>query len=125
VHLATREWIRKAESLEEYTYDVLNHLEHAFWLPESRGRVFWRSHLPHAQYAQNHRPGSLPNAVEARLMIRIGECLTHDGRYAEAEKVLTKATNALDKRVKRYTEEGNLEAFNLEAYAIYSMDGMR
>ena len=50
VHLATRNWLRKEESLGQWTVRVAARLSDVFPNHDLKKRTLWRTYLPHAQY---------------------------------------------------------------------------
>ena len=89
VHLATRSWLRKQNSLAEWTREAISRLTDVFPDGGHRNRPLWRTYLPHARYVLS---SSLQDdSIDGRLLLlqRYALCLHRDGRYTEAEGPLT------------------------------------
>ena len=85
VHLATRNWLRKEESLHRWTRRVIARLAEALVDSGHHNRIVWRSYLPHARYALGSDLVSEDGEDRVELLRRYGTCLYYDGRYNEAE----------------------------------------
>ncbi|KAI9776224.1 MAG: hypothetical protein M1816_005406, partial [Peltula sp. TS41687] len=98
VHLATRNWLRREESLVKWTAKALARLNEVFPDNDHKKRSIWRAYLPHARYVLES--GVIENGVEerTRLLRKSSLCLYSDGRYNEAEESFSQ-TLETDKRV--------------------------
>ena len=85
VHLATRNWLRKQQQINQWTGKAITRLEEVFPNHEHQNRNVWRIYLPHIRYAlvSNVIEKDRPNRID--LVWRFGSCLYSDGRYDEAE----------------------------------------
>ena len=88
VHLATRNWLRKEESLAKWTQRVVARLGEVFPNAVQENRGLWRTYLPHTQYVLDSSFIEDDAEEKVKLLWRFGICLTADGRYNEAEKRL-------------------------------------
>lgn len=87
VHLATRNWLRKRESLESWVKRVADRLDKIFPSHNHGNRHEWRVNLPHALYLANSAEFQAHQDNYHDFLTRIGGCLQNDGRYSEAEIV--------------------------------------
>ena len=95
VHLATRNWLRKERLLVQWATNAATRLSEV--LPDTRDGTglhreeiqTWRAYLPHARFVVNS--SAVPVSFEAirTLQTRFGNCLRIDGKYNEAEIILT------------------------------------
>ena len=85
VHLATRSWLRREESLAKWTAQAVTRLCQVFPDSDHKNRSVWRHYLPHVQYVLES--GFIKDGVEEKsiLLWKFGMCLYSDGRYSEAE----------------------------------------
>ena len=90
VHLATRNWLRKEETLAKWTLKVVTRLGEVFPKDnhELKKRSLWRTYLPHAQYVLDSSLIEDDAEGKVKLLYKFGICLFHGGRYNEAEKRL-------------------------------------
>ena len=88
VHLATRNWLRKEESLAMWTQRVVAPLGEVFPNAVQENRSLWRTYLPHTQHVLDSSFIEDDAEEKVKLLWRFGICLTADGRYNEAEKRL-------------------------------------
>lgn len=86
VHLATRNWLRKEESLAKWTVKVVARLGEVFPNDNPKERSLWRTYLPHAKYVLDSSLIEDDAEERVKLLWKSGICLSHDGRYNEAEK---------------------------------------
>src|SRR5579862_5269146 len=86
VHLATRNWLRKEESLSRWTSKAVARLAETFPDDDHKNRSIWRAYLPHARYVLSS--SLIKDDVQERtqLLWKYSMCLYSDGRYDEAEK---------------------------------------
>jgi tetratricopeptide (TPR) repeat protein len=87
VHLATRNWLRKGESLESWVQKAADQLDKIFPDSNHDDRQNWRDYLPHALYLIDSAEFQACQGSHDDLLARIGSCLQSDGRYGEAEIV--------------------------------------
>jgi hypothetical protein len=85
VHLATRNWLRREESLAKWAAQAVTRLGEVFPDNDHENRSVWRLYLPHAQYVLES--SSSEDGVEEKsiLLWKFGMCLYSDRRYNEAE----------------------------------------
>jgi nucleoside phosphorylase/tetratricopeptide (TPR) repeat protein len=87
VHLATRNWLRKENSLEQWTLKAGTRLKSVFPNSDYRNRRLWREYLPHAQFILQSKEFHGHAGERVVLQQRVGRCLYSDGRYNEAEEL--------------------------------------
>ncbi|KAL3488611.1 putative kinesin light chain [Aspergillus germanicus] len=87
VHLATRNWLRKRESLESWVQEAADQLDRIFPDSNHNDRQKWREYLPHALYLIDSAEFQAYQGNYDDFLPRIGSCLQSDGRYGEAEIV--------------------------------------
>ncbi|KAK0508575.1 hypothetical protein JMJ35_008851 [Cladonia borealis] len=121
VHLATRNWLRKEESLAKWTLTVVARLGEVLPSSHPKNRRLWRTYLPHAQYVLDSNFNE--NDVEARieLLRKFGICLFSDGRYNEAEKRLLSLVET-ETRLRGEEHPGTLKSMSGLAF-IYQCQG--
>ena len=85
VHLATRNWLRKEESLAKWTLRVVARLDKAFPNDDPKNRSLWRTYLPHAQYVLDSSFIEDDAEEKVDLLRKLGVYLLRDRRYNEAE----------------------------------------
>jgi tetratricopeptide (TPR) repeat protein len=88
VHLATRNWLRAAGRLTEWTARATARLGEVFPNNNHENQRIWRLYLPHAQYLL--ASSLLPSDDEDRIALleQVAFCLFMDGRYRETEKTI-------------------------------------
>jgi hypothetical protein len=88
VHLATRNWLRKTQSLTAWTQRALSRLADVFPSGDHKNKAIWTAYLPHARHvlALSH-PLDRNKEAKIKLLFKVGWCLTSDGQYTEAEKM--------------------------------------
>jgi tetratricopeptide (TPR) repeat protein len=84
VHLATRNWLRKGESLESWVQKAADQMYKIFPDSNHDDRQRWRDYLPHALYLIDSAEFQAYQGSHDHLLARIGSCLQSDGRYGEA-----------------------------------------
>jgi tetratricopeptide (TPR) repeat protein len=86
VHLATRNWLRRDESLVQWTLKAVTRLNEVFLDDSHKNRSVWRMYLPHARYVLDSL--FIEDGVKEKpeLLWKFARCLYRDGRYDEAEK---------------------------------------
>jgi Tetratricopeptide repeat len=85
VHLATRNWLRKVNSLEQWMIRTGARLSSVFPDDDPRNRRLWRGYLPHALSILQSSEFCHQGDGRAELQRMVGGCLYSDGRYNEAE----------------------------------------
>ena len=85
VHLATRNWLRKQESLAQWTREVISRLLEVFPDSAHGNRSKWRILLPHARYVLESNLVRQGDEARIGLAWRYATSLYSDGRYNEAE----------------------------------------
>jgi tetratricopeptide (TPR) repeat protein len=88
VHLTTRNWLRKRESLESWVEKAADQLDKIFPDNNHNNQQLWRSYLPHALYLASSAEFQAHQDKNDKFLERLGKCLQSDGRYAEAETLL-------------------------------------
>jgi Tetratricopeptide repeat len=86
MHLATRNWLRRDESLAQWTLKAVTRLNEVFPDHSHKNISVWKVYLPHARYVLNSL--SIEDGVKEKteLLWKFAMCLYSDGRYNEAEK---------------------------------------
>jgi tetratricopeptide (TPR) repeat protein len=99
VHLATRNWLRKSDSLEQWVIKTGVQLNEVFPDDSHENRGLWREYLPHVQYIL--RSEEFQNQGKARegLLQKVGRCLRSDGRYNEAGTLFEEVVESRRKRL--------------------------
>ena len=83
VHRTVRLWMRKEGILDEWTDRVLIHLAKMFPWDDWKHRNIWREYVPHTvRILQDTK--NIPSDYRADICIRLGCCLSLDGRFSEA-----------------------------------------
>ncbi|KAH8592642.1 P-loop containing nucleoside triphosphate hydrolase protein [Bisporella sp. PMI_857] len=86
VHLATRNWLKKRNSIVEWTWKTMERLVKVFPSNDHQNRSLWRTYLPHTRFILASQFIS-KDAKERIVLLEIsGLCLQSDGRYAEARE---------------------------------------
>jgi tetratricopeptide (TPR) repeat protein len=85
VHLATRNWLWKKESLKSWVEKAAIQLDKIFPDSDHDNQPMWREYLPHALYLANTAEFQAYHNNHDDFIARIGSCLQSDGRYGEAE----------------------------------------
>ena len=85
VHLATRNWLRKEELLNQWTERAILRLEEVFPNHNHKNRGLWRIYLPHARCALLSDIVDKDREIRISLTWRFGMCLYRDRQYNEAE----------------------------------------
>jgi tetratricopeptide (TPR) repeat protein len=85
VHLSTRNWLKRQESLSERTQVAITRLLEVF--PDSNhwNRSKWRRLLPHAKFALSSGLPGQGNEARMSLAYKHATALFGDGRFNEAE----------------------------------------
>ncbi|OJJ83550.1 uncharacterized protein ASPGLDRAFT_173020 [Aspergillus glaucus CBS 516.65] len=88
VHLATRNWMKKADQFTLYIRKAAGRLSETFPNNDHTNRQLWREYLPHALFllAANEFQEHQEHYID--YIENVGTCLDSDGRYKEAEKLL-------------------------------------
>ncbi|KAL2809773.1 putative kinesin light chain [Aspergillus granulosus] len=85
VHLATRNWLSKRETLKSWVEKTAKQLDEIFPDNNHDNRQMWRDCLPHALYLVNSAEFQAYQDNHYSFLARIGRCLQSDGRYSEGE----------------------------------------
>ncbi|PVH75932.1 FabD/lysophospholipase-like protein, partial [Cadophora sp. DSE1049] len=93
VHLATRNWLRKEESLVQWTEKAVGRLADVIPDHKNQNRSIWKKYLTHARYALDSRLIDQDGRRRIDLAWKVGNCLDSDGRWKEAEALLVQVTN--------------------------------
>jgi hypothetical protein len=80
VHLATRNWLRRSESLQSWVQKAANQLDKIFPNDSHDNRQEWRDYLPHALYLIDSAEFQAYQSNHDDFLARIGICLQSDGR---------------------------------------------
>jgi nucleoside phosphorylase len=85
VHLATKNWLRRENSLERWIVETGARLKSIFPDDHYRNQRLWRECLPHAQSFLRSKEFHTQGGERVELQQKVGQCLYRDGRYNEAE----------------------------------------
>ncbi|PVH67903.1 hypothetical protein DL98DRAFT_442468 [Cadophora sp. DSE1049] len=88
VHLATRNWLRRENSLVQWAEIAVNRLDDVFPDQKHQNRSVWRRYLAHAQSALDSPLVDQDRERRIDLAWKVGNCLNSDGRWKEAETLL-------------------------------------
>ncbi|KAH7074890.1 kinesin light chain 1 [Paraphoma chrysanthemicola] len=94
VHLATRNWMRQEDILEQKTDQALQRLTEVFpdgFDHEDRG--LWRMYSPHVKYILTSSSDEDASHDFIDLLGKFASCNFEDGRYKEAELAFTRVLN--------------------------------
>ncbi|CAG7990293.1 unnamed protein product [Penicillium salamii] len=101
VHLATRHWLRRNDTLTYWTRKSGQRLREVFPPSKHEHRALWRSYLPHAQYILQSK--ILQKLDWEELAQKVAHCLYSDSRYQEAEILFREVLQ--EKRQRLNTED--------------------
>ncbi|BCR88831.1 uncharacterized protein ACHE_50029A [Aspergillus chevalieri] len=88
VHLATRNWMKKADQFTLYIRKTADRLSETFPHNDHTNRQLWREYLPHALFLLGANEFQENQEQYVDYIENVGTCLDSDGRYKEAEKLL-------------------------------------
>ena len=97
VHLATRNWLTKEDSLARWEAKAITRLEEVFPNDSYANRSIWRAYLPHVQYILGSTLRVEDTSQGLGLCEKFGLCLLSDGRYNEAKKPLLQVMEGYEK----------------------------
>ena len=97
VHLATRNWLTKEDSLARWEAKAIARLEEVFPNNSHENRSIWRAYLPHVQYVLSSTLSGEDTNQRLELYEKFGLCLLSDGRYNEAKKPLLQVVEGREK----------------------------
>jgi tetratricopeptide (TPR) repeat protein len=86
VHLATRNWLRREESLTQWAAKAMRRLKEVFPDHDHKKRSVWRMYLAHARYVLESDDTKDEMQERTGLLWKFAMCLYSDGRYNETEK---------------------------------------
>ncbi|PYH90847.1 kinesin [Aspergillus ellipticus CBS 707.79] len=89
VHLATRGWLKKENMLQEWIRRVADRFDETFPVDEIQNRKLWREYLPQFQALILNEEFLKIRHNYLSLNRRVQAYFYRDGRYAEAEVLLT------------------------------------
>jgi hypothetical protein len=89
VHGALRGWLRKQETLENWTETAVTRLSQVFPDDSHGNRSKWRRMLPHAKYALSHSSRGQEGPEKMRLVWKYAMALGSEGRDRESEELLS------------------------------------
>ncbi|KAN0082027.1 hypothetical protein V8E54_003325 [Elaphomyces granulatus] len=91
VHVATRNWLRSGEMLEQWTVNTGRRLRDIFPSNEPENRILWREYLPHALFILRSEEFQNDKQDREYLVQRVAKCLYKDGRYDQAGTLFKEA----------------------------------
>ncbi|KNG84272.1 hypothetical protein ANOM_008428 [Aspergillus nomiae NRRL 13137] len=89
VHLATRAWMKNEKQYVFYITKAADRLNEAFPGNDHTNRQLCREYLPHALFLLSDNQFKKQQDMYIDLIRGVGSCLSSDGRYNEAEKLLS------------------------------------
>lgn len=90
VHLATRSWLRRQQSLDVWAAKATLHVHNTIAESDYHNAAMWRPYLAHADYVLRSH-GTQVTSEGINLMWWYGLCLYAEGRYSETVMWLEKA----------------------------------
>ncbi|KAN0070804.1 hypothetical protein V8E54_010969 [Elaphomyces granulatus] len=102
VHVATRNWLRNEEMLEQWTVNTGRRLRDIFPSDDHENRILWREYLPHALFILQSKEFQNNEQDGEHLVQRVAQCLYKDGRYNQAGVFFKEV---LEKKSKRPTND--------------------
>ena len=87
VHGALRGWLRKQNTLDEWTKRALTRLSEVFPDDHHGNRSMWRRMMPHAKYALSHSSRDEEDTGKIAMVRKYGKALLSDGEHKEAEQL--------------------------------------
>ncbi|GAB1194772.1 hypothetical protein APSETT444_004022 [Aspergillus pseudonomiae] len=89
VHLATRAWMKNEKQYVFYITKAADRLNETFPHNDHTNRQLCREYLPHALFLLSDNQFKKRQDMYVDLIQSVGSCLCSDGRYNEAEKLLS------------------------------------
>ncbi|KAN0070700.1 hypothetical protein V8E54_010865 [Elaphomyces granulatus] len=105
VHVATRNWLRNGEMLEQWTVNTGKRLRDIFPSHEHKNRILWREYLPHALFILRSEEFQNDKQEREDLVQRVAKCLSSDGRYDQAGALFKEVLENKSKRLTNDDEE--------------------
>jgi hypothetical protein len=105
VHVATRNWLRNGEMLEQWTVNTGKRLRDIFLSNEHENRILWREYLPHALFILQSEEFQNDKQEREDLVQRVAQCLYKDDRYDQAGALFEEVLEKKSKRFKIDDEE--------------------
>ncbi|KAN0070706.1 hypothetical protein V8E54_010871 [Elaphomyces granulatus] len=105
VHVATRNWLRNGEILEQWTVNTGKRLRDIFPSSKHENRILWREYLPHALFILRSEEFQSDKQEREDLVQRVAQCLYKDGRYDQAGALFKEVLEKKSKRLKSDDEE--------------------
>ena len=105
VHVATRNWLRNGEMLEQWTVNTGKRLRDIFPSNKHENRILWREYLPHALFILQSEEFQNDKQEREDLVQRVAQCLYSDGRYDQAGALFKEVLENKSKRLKNDDEE--------------------
>ncbi|KAJ5689571.1 Tetratricopeptide-like helical [Penicillium macrosclerotiorum] len=97
VHLAMRNWMRKTKIIDRWVHRVAQQLDELFPDDDHNNRELWREYLSHALYLTNSEEFHQFRLEYVGFTSRVARSLENDGRYDEANHLLTGNLNDSEK----------------------------
>jgi tetratricopeptide (TPR) repeat protein len=104
VHVATRNWLRSGETLEQWTVHTRKRLKDIFPSNEHKNRTLWREYLPHALFILQSKELQDDQQDREHLAYQVAKCLFSDGRYVQAGALFKEVFEKQSKRLKNDDE---------------------
>ncbi|KAN0083920.1 hypothetical protein V8E54_003008 [Elaphomyces granulatus] len=105
VHIATRNWLRNREMLEQWTVNTGKRLRDIFPSNKHKNRILWREYLPHALFILQSEEFQNDKQDREDLVQRVAQCLFKDGRYDQAGALFKEVLENKSKRLKNGDKE--------------------
>ena len=119
VHIATRNWLTKENSLARWEAKAIARLEEVFPNNNHANRGIWRAYLPHTQYILGSSLQVENTSQGLGLCEKFGLCLLSDGRYNEAKKPLLQVMEGREKALGKEHPDALTSVSNLAAVLRY------
>lgn len=102
VHIAVRNWLKKSSVFSHWIQRVADRMAEVFPNSHYTNRGLWRQYLPHALSLVHDEEFRLQREHYLNLLDNMACCLLSDGRYHEAELLLT---DLMEMRIEKHGHE--------------------
>ncbi|KAJ5560226.1 hypothetical protein N7513_002625 [Penicillium frequentans] len=121
VHLATKNWLKNENLLQEWTGKAGEHLNKVFPSDDPGDRFRRLEYLPHAQSLLQNKELQLDVDMKENFAQSVGECLSANGRGDEAEVMFLKVLETRGERLSK--NDGRLLITLACIASTYSVQG--